>query len=127
MRAFQFLFAVIFSSPEGLVDHLRQRGANGIQVHRAQLEAVIQYELPHSGVHAIVLDSHGSEWREAGKFNSWWNFTPAPLGLNFVDYPHLLQTLQTIQYEGALVPEIGGPPEQMPANLKESRRKLKSY
>lgn len=63
-----------------MVDQLRQRGADGIQVHRAQLdadaplEAVIQYQLPDSGVHAIVLDSHGSEWREAGKFNSWWNY-----------------------------------------------------
>ena len=97
MRAFQFLFAVILSSPEGLADHLRQRGANGIQVHRAQLdgdaplEVVIQYELPDSGVHAIVLDSHGSEWREAGKFNSWWNFTPADSG-NFLEFRETVET-----------------------------------
>lgn len=50
-----------------------------------------------------------------------------PLVHNFVDYPRLFQTLATIKYKGALVLEIGGPPEQMPANLTEARRKLTSF
>lgn len=63
------------------MEQLRQQGASHIRIHRVQmdadepLEAVIQYELADSGVHAVVLDSTGSGWREAGKFNSWWNFT----------------------------------------------------
>lgn len=50
-----------------------------------------------------------------------------PLIHNFVDYPRLYQTLAQIQYKGALVLEIGGPPEQMPAHLKDARRKLRNW
>ena len=50
-----------------------------------------------------------------------------PLVHDFVDYPRLFQALAAIQYRGSLVLEIGGPPEQMPANLREARRKLQSY
>lgn len=81
MPAFQFLFALALASPEALADQLRSQGATALQLHRLQLdadtplEAVIQYELPGKGVHAIVLDQRGAEWREAGRFNSWWNFT----------------------------------------------------
>lgn len=49
-----------------------------------------------------------------------------PLVYNFVDYPRLFDTLTRIRYKGALVLEIGGPPEQMPAWLKEARNKLRS-
>ncbi|MBL8241948.1 MAG: sugar phosphate isomerase/epimerase [Bryobacterales bacterium] len=50
-----------------------------------------------------------------------------PLVHNFVDYPRLYETLGRIGYKGALVLEIGGPPEQMPAHLKEARRKLRNW
>ncbi len=50
-----------------------------------------------------------------------------PLVHNFVDYPRLFQTLHAIKYTGALVLEIGGPPEEMPANLKAARQKLQSF
>lgn len=50
-----------------------------------------------------------------------------PLVHNFVDYPRLYETLGSIGYKGALVLEIGGPPEQMPAHLKEARRKLRNW
>jgi hypothetical protein len=79
--AFQFLLALALASPETNVEALRRQGATAIQLHRMQLdadpalEAVIQYELPEKGVHAVVLDQRGSEWREAGRYNSWWNFT----------------------------------------------------
>jgi hypothetical protein len=81
VHGFQFLFAVALASPETLVEQVRRQGANGIQVHRVQLDAdaplecVVQYELPDSGVHAVVLDSRGSEWREVGRYNAWWNYT----------------------------------------------------
>ena len=50
-----------------------------------------------------------------------------PLVHNFVDYPRLYQTLASIDYKGSLALEIGGPPEQMPANLKEARAKLQNW
>lgn len=83
MHAFHFLFAILFASPESLVESLRHKGASGIVVHRVQLdadaplEAVIQYEMSETGVHAIVLDSQPQGWREAGRFNSWWSFEKA--------------------------------------------------
>ena len=50
-----------------------------------------------------------------------------PLVHDFVDYPRLFQTLHAINYKGALVLEIGGPPEEMPANLKAARLKLQRF
>lgn len=50
-----------------------------------------------------------------------------PLVHDFVDYPRLFQTLHAIKYNGALVLEIGGPPEEMPANLKAARQKLQRF
>lgn len=83
MPAFQFLFALALSGPEAHAKTLQNQGATALHIHRVQLdadpsiEAVIQYELPAKGVHAVVLDQRRGEWRVAGRFNSWWNFTKA--------------------------------------------------
>jgi hypothetical protein len=96
MRVFQFLFAVVLLNPEARVEQLRRQGATAIRLQRIQLdsdeqlEAVVQYELADSGVHAIVLDSRGSEWREVGKFNSWWNFTK-PDAERFLEFRETVQ------------------------------------
>ncbi len=50
-----------------------------------------------------------------------------PLVHNFVDYPRLYQTLNEINYKGALVLEIGGPPADMPAHLRAAHARLQSY
>ncbi|MBI2689234.1 MAG: hypothetical protein HYX27_23265 [Acidobacteria bacterium] len=82
MHALPLLCFLASASPDALVEQLRQQGAVSVKVHRVQLdrdaplEAVVQYELPGSGVHAQVLDEANGTWRVAGKFNSWWNYVP---------------------------------------------------
>lgn len=83
MYPFQFLFALALLSPEALVEQARKDGATDIRIHRIQLdedpqlEVVIQFIIPGREVVGRVLDQHGDGWRQAGEFNSWWNFEPA--------------------------------------------------
>jgi len=82
MSAFHILLALALASPEQLAEQLRLQGATGIRVQLAQLdedpamEALVQYELPGSGVHAKILDLGKSGWQTAGSFNTWWEFKP---------------------------------------------------
>ena len=77
------LLAVVISSPEAFVEQLRQDGAVDVRMERvqldgdAELEAVVRFEREDTGAHAVVLDFNGGEWREAGRFNTWWNFVKA--------------------------------------------------
>ena len=78
-----FLLAVAVVSPEAFVEQLRRDGAVGVRVERvqldsdAELEAVVRFEREGAGAFAVVLDSGGDGWREAGRFNTWWNFVKA--------------------------------------------------
>ncbi|HEU0120455.1 MAG TPA: hypothetical protein VFQ91_08020 [Bryobacteraceae bacterium] len=82
IHAFQLVFAVALASPEAVAAQVRAEGATDVRVQLVQLdaddamEAVVQYILPGSGVHAQVLDSRANGWQVAGKFNTWWNFVP---------------------------------------------------
>ena len=78
-----FLLAVAVVSPEAFVEQLQRDGAMGVRVERvqldsdAELEAVVRFEREGAGAFAVVLDSVGGGWREAGRFNTWWNFVKA--------------------------------------------------
>ena len=67
-------------------------------------------------IHFHVHDIEPETWREH-----------QPLIHGFVDYPRLIAKLREIRYGGALVFEIGGPPEQMPGWLSDGKRKLEGY
>jgi sugar phosphate isomerase/epimerase len=50
-----------------------------------------------------------------------------PLVHGFVDYPRMIAALRRIGYDGLLLFEIGGPPENMPDYLAEAKRKLERW
>jgi len=50
-----------------------------------------------------------------------------PLVHGFVDYPRMIAALRRIGYDGLLLFEIGGPPENMPDYLAEAKRKLENW
>lgn len=91
MLVFQLLFAVAIVNPETLADQVRRQGGTDVRIERVQmdgdapLEAIVRYELPDSGVHAVVLDATGGEWQTAGHFNSWWEYTKAD-GEGFLEF-----------------------------------------
>ena len=64
----------------------------------------------------LIHDIEPNTWREH-----------KPLIYGFVDYPRLIRRLREIKYEGVLVFEIGGPPEEMPIYLADAKRKLDGY
>lgn len=78
-----FLLAAVLVSPGAFVEQLRKDGAAGVRLERVQLdgdpelEAVVRFEREGAGAFAVVLDSGGGGWREAGRFNTWWNFVKA--------------------------------------------------
>ena len=83
MYPFQFLFALALLSPEAVVEQARKDGAKDVRVNRIQLdedpqlEVVIQFIIPAQGVMGRVLDQDGGQWREVGRFGSWWRFEDA--------------------------------------------------
>lgn len=78
-----FLLLAVLGSPEAFVEQMRRDGAVGVRLERVQLdsdlelEALVRFEREGAGAFAVVLDSRGGEWREAGRFNTWWNFVKA--------------------------------------------------
>lgn len=50
-----------------------------------------------------------------------------PFVHGFVDYPRLLAALSKIGYQGLLMFEIGGDPEEMPGYLRDGKAKLEAY
>lgn len=78
-----FLLLAVLGSPEAFVEQLRKDGAVGVRLERVQLdsdlelEALVRFEREGAGAFAVVLDSRGGEWREVGRFNTWWNFVKA--------------------------------------------------
>lgn len=83
MIPFHVLLAVMVASPEAFVEQLRRDGAREIRVDRvqldsdAELEAVVRFEQEGTGAFAVVLDLQKTEWREVGRFNTWWNYVRA--------------------------------------------------
>lgn len=50
-----------------------------------------------------------------------------PLVHGFVDYPRLIRKLRSINYQGLLVFEIGGPVEELPGFFRDAKAKLENY
>lgn len=77
------LLAMAIGGPEGFVQQLRKDGAVGVRLERVQLdsdpelEALVRFERDGAGAFAVVLDFTGGEWREVGRFNTWWNYAKA--------------------------------------------------
>ena len=69
-------------------------------------------------IHLHVHDIEPETWKEH-----------KPLIHGFVDYPRMLTKLRDMDYQGVLMFEIGGPPEQMPDYLARplAKRKLEGY
>jgi len=73
----------------------------------------IVHELGERLTHLHIHDIEPSTWAEH-----------KPLIHGFIDYPALISALRDVRYEGALVFEIGGAPEEMPGYLREGKSKL---
>lgn len=90
------LVALALASPEALQEQLRRDGAVGVRIERVQLdgdaepEAIVRFDREGSGAFAVVLDFVGGEWREAGKFNTWWNYAKT-------DGDRLVELLETVE------------------------------
>ncbi|MCP4189267.1 MAG: sugar phosphate isomerase/epimerase [Pirellulaceae bacterium] len=67
-------------------------------------------------IHFHIHDIEPKTWKEH-----------KPLIHGFIDYPRLIRRLRELDYQGALVFEIGGQPELMPGYLANAKRKLDSY
>ncbi len=50
-----------------------------------------------------------------------------PLIHGFIDYPRLIKKLRKTNYQGLLIFEIGGAADELPAILRDSKRKLENY
>lgn len=81
MNPFQFLLLLNLTSPDALVEQLRRQGAREIGIERVQMdsdpefEALVRYEKPGEGIHAVILDAGREGWMRAGGFNAWWSLT----------------------------------------------------
>lgn len=80
------------------------------------LNARLVRELGDRLIHLHVHDIDPETWAEH-----------KPLIHGFVDYPQLIAALREIEYDGALVFEIGGDPDAMPGYLRDGKEKLEAF
>ena len=67
-------------------------------------------------IHFHIHDIEPKSWREH-----------KPVIYGFIDYPRLIAKLREVKYEGVLVFEIGGPPEEMPNYLTDAKQQLERH
>jgi sugar phosphate isomerase/epimerase len=86
--------------------------AEGIRAYNDTTLAIAE-QLGSKVWHWHVHDIDPATWKEH-----------KPLVHDFVDYPRLYQHLRRVNYQGVLLLEIGAPPEEMPAHLRDAKRIL---